>query len=171
MARRHLYFSREEDVQVLRDWHSDLDEYDHGGRARLRRAASPEEVLFEPAFMRLARALGQPFIRENQRLRLAAVAGLVAHVKEHDGSLSMPKQMGTAAENRGTSVVGEARFRRLLTTDDLTERYSQLLRIVALLGERQNLLDLADIASVWPPNMRQNWAFDYFAVAPESTKS
>ena len=148
-------------------WHGSL-EHDRGARARLRRAPTPDEVAYEPAFYRLLRDLSQSAGVEESRA-LAAVAGLAAQVEEHVAGASLATQMGTPRDRRqGAAPVSELRFRRLLTLEDPVERYAHLSRIIDLLGRRLNLLSLADAAYRFDPRTRQQWAYDYYRAAPST---
>src|ERR1700730_389273 len=115
--------------KALLEWHESLGE-DKGSRARLRRAATPEEVAFEPAFHRLLMRL-RPALHTDDpqmRLNLAAVAGLAAPGREHRAGVPLARQMGPSGARKGAGAppVSEHRFRRLLTTATLEDRYAQL---------------------------------------------
>jgi len=169
---RSLSFQKGPAGEKLLAWHRGLKEHDRGGRARLRRASSPAEVAYEPAYHHLLRALVPDLEPDDVPLRaaLAAVAGLAARVEEHVASAKLATQMGTPADKRaGSPPVSEPRFRRLLTLDDPAERFSHLARIVDLLGRRVNLLSLADAAYRWDATTRQQWAYDYYLAAPDRT--
>ncbi len=164
---------------ALLGWYASLAE-DRGARARLRRAATPDEVIFEPAFHRLLRSLerAEPplFLMGRERRRaLAALAGLAARVREHApapqaavaSASALARQMGTAGARNSSAgpAVSEQRFRRLLTTSHLDDRFFQLARVSHLLGDRIDLLSLADGVFDWDddPDLRQRWAYDYYA--------
>lgn len=163
------------------EWHASLEE-DRGARARLRRSAGPDEVIFERAFHRLLQSLerAEPplFLRIRERRRaLAALAGLAARVREHvpaprtavTHASALARQMGTAGARKGSMgpAVSEMRFRRLLTSTDLDDRFFQLARVIHLLGDRIDLLSLADGVFDWndDPDLRQHWAYDYYDAA------
>lgn len=165
---RSLSFLKDPAREKLLRWHESLKE-DRGARARLRRAPTPLEVVFEPAFYRLLSSLAPALDLDaaSEREALAAVAGLAARVEEHLPDASLATQMGRPREKRqGAAPVSELRFRRLLTLDDPVERFSHLSRIVDLLDRRLNLLSLADAAYRWGPTTRQQWAYDYYQAAP-----
>jgi CRISPR system Cascade subunit CasB len=156
--------------EVLLEWHKGLEQ-DKGSRARLRRAASPDDVIFEPSFHQLLAKLRPAFRVDDPRVRrnLAAFAGLAARVREHIEDFPLARQMGTsgARKNSDSLAVTEQRFRRLLTTPTLDARYSQLARMIHLLGHRIDLLSLADALCYWEtdPDLRQQWAYDYYQSA------
>ncbi|MDI6782176.1 MAG: type I-E CRISPR-associated protein Cse2/CasB, partial [bacterium] len=65
---------------ILYEWWNGL-EHNRGERAALRRAKSPAEVVFSPAYHQLLHQLQQKGYTVYCEA-LAAVAGLAAHVKE-----------------------------------------------------------------------------------------
>jgi CRISPR system Cascade subunit CasB len=167
MKRSFSHANHELRGKALCEWHESL-ENDRGSRARLRRAASPDEVIFEPSFHQLLTKL-RPVLRvDDPRVRrdLAALAGLAARVREHTGGIALARQMGTSGARRSSSgpAVSEQRFRRLLTTASLDARYAQLSRVIHLLGGKVDLLSLADAVCDWDadPDLRQQWAYDYY---------
>ena len=163
-------FSNSDPCAALVEWHQSL-EHDTGSRARLRRAASPEEVGFEPAFHRLLARLRPAFQVDDPGVRrnLAALAGLAARVREHTPRVPLARQMGTSGARKSSAApaVSEHRFRRLLTTVSLDDRYSQLARVIHLLGGRIDLCSLADAVCDWDDDadLRQHWAYDYYQAA------
>jgi CRISPR type I-E-associated protein CasB/Cse2 len=157
-------------AKVLLGWHGALAEHDRGGRAALRRAADPYEAVTEPAALRLLRALeAHPEIEIGARdhLSIAAVAALAARVDEHEGEASVAVQMAGSREGLDRPRVSTARFRRLLESPSLDDRFSQLARITRLLDHRLNLLDLAEALCSWGPGLRRRWAYDYYAIADQ----
>lgn len=59
---------------------------DHlGDRSTLRRANSITSVTLTPAYQRLCRSLGAAEWSASERDRLAAIVGLLSHVKSNDG--------------------------------------------------------------------------------------
>jgi CRISPR type I-E-associated protein CasB/Cse2 len=167
---RPLSFRRDpEAAATLLDWYRALPE-DPMARARLRRASNPVAIGYEPAYHRLLNGLlnalpGAERARLENRLGLAAVAGLAARVREHVPGASLAAQMARPLRP-GVPLVSEGRFRRLLAVVDPGERYGHLARIVQLLGERLDLLSLADAAYGFDPSLRQTWAYDYYASIP-----
>jgi CRISPR system Cascade subunit CasB len=164
---RPLSFRRDpETAAALLGWYRALPA-DPLARARLRRAPTPVEIGYEPVYHRLLHALlpGAEGERPEARLGLAAVAGLAARVREHVPGPSLAAQMARPVRT-GVPRVSEGRFRRLLAVEDPAERYSHLARIVQLLGERVDLLSLADAAYRFDPTTRQTWAYDYYASIP-----
>jgi CRISPR type I-E-associated protein CasB/Cse2 len=155
-------------AKVLLGWHSQLAEHDRGGRAALRRAAAPEVAVTLPAALRLLRRLeehDEVRIGPGDHLAVAALAALAARVEENDRGASFATQMAGSRTGLDRPRVSAGRFRRLLESDEPSERFSQLSRVVRLLDRRVNLLDLADAVCSWSPGLRRRWAYDYYAIA------
>lgn len=159
--------------KVLYTWYGYLDKQDRGGRARLRRAASPDAVVFVPAFHRLLADLGEAGFDvsgHRTRERLAAVAGLVARVEADDSTeKSVATQLGKPRGERRGPPVSRLRFSRLVAQSDLTDLYPVLARVLPLVDKRVNIASLADSVLSWGDVTRRRWAYDYFHVAPERT--
>jgi CRISPR system Cascade subunit CasB len=161
-----LYFKKEHrEGEILTQWWNSLQQ-DTGGRARLRRCHSPEEVMLEPAFHRLLNRLRslieQPDRAEAEIVRdmhrLATVAGLLAHVRRPDNR-SLADRM---AEKRGQRVlVSPLRFRRLLKVP-FEELYEAMIRMLRQLDETASLFDLANSVFYWGDKTRKRWALTYF---------
>ena len=161
---------------ILLDWWTAL-EADKGERAELKRAENPLRVAFSPAYHDLLHRLQEAGYRlgTGGRERLAVLAGLAAHVKQHtDNGRSLATQMGSPKPGSDKATVSELRFRRILATDDLDDLYTQLRRAISLLDGTANLIDLARVLFRWRPiaeqnpyDPRKNWAYDYYAAAPQ----
>jgi CRISPR system Cascade subunit CasB len=171
------YNTEDTSYTILLDWWTGL-EADKGERAELKRAESPLRVVFSPAYHDLLHRLQEAGYRlgAGSRERLAVLAGLAAHVKQHMANTrSFATQMGYSQPGSDKAPVSEFRFRRILATDDLGELYTQLRRTINLLDGSANLTDLARVLFRWRPIAEQNpydprkdWAYDYYAVAPHS---
>jgi len=162
-----IFTEGDESSGLLISWWEALDQ-DRGGRANLRRAASPSEVAFGPAFHKLlGRLRGKGyFVGTDPTVALAAVAGLAAHVKSHIGGASIAQQMATPKSPGAGARVSGLRLRRLLAVSDRDELYPLLLRVVRLLDGHVNLVSLANAAFWWNHRTKKNWAYDYYATAP-----
>jgi CRISPR system Cascade subunit CasB len=156
---------------VLDAWWRALDD-DRGGRAALRCAATPIEVMLVPAYHRLLHALREAGQRlpESRLTKLAAIAGIAACVREA-GSGSLGGDFGGAKSDK--AALTALRLRRLLACDDAQELYPQLRRAIALLGQRANVSEVASTVWYWSPlsenrpnDPRRRLAYDYYAVAP-----
>lgn len=163
---RRLSFWDNSAQEVLRRWRVDLDDNDRGGRSMLRRCASPADAVFVPAYHRLLRALGargfdvdrgQPKNLE----RIAAICALAARV-DHDPKRKLPRQMAEPRNPGGSAAVSNLRFNRLLAATEITELFPLLSRALQLIDGRADLASLAGSVYKWGPDIRQQWAFDYF---------
>jgi CRISPR system Cascade subunit CasB len=152
-------------AKALLAWHAELEP---GPRARLRRASTPTDVVFEPKFHELLHHLADlhpELDRADRREALAAVAGLASRVREHVPGRSLAGQLGVPAARKGGAAqppLSPLRFRRLLTLDRLEDRYLALGRVIRRLDGRVNLLSLADSVLSWNDHTRQQWAYDYY---------
>lgn len=148
---------------IVASWWEGLQQ-DNGGRAQLRRCKSPEEVMLEPAFHRLLNRMrglleseGSLPAEESYR-RLAAVAGLLSHVKtRNDKPLAARMAESQGSRPRFSSL----RFRRLMKEpfDDL---YPSMIRVIRQLDKTASLSDLANSVFYWGDKVRKEWALAYF---------
>lgn len=145
-----------------------------GALARLRRAdlsaAAMEEVTFD-LFRRLS-----PVVKLQRELlfeRTALIAAVLAHVREHDKSRKVAAAAGEKAGDQ--FVLHPLRLRRLFAAHTTADCLIVFRRLVALLGQRANVADLAESLFDWPDDLRGDkrrtrWAFDYYgagAAAPQ----
>jgi CRISPR system Cascade subunit CasB len=145
--------------EILQSWWKNL-ENDRAGRAILRRAASPTEVALTESYQRLFRRLRMAVeIPDYDRERLAAVAGLLAHVVKNE-SRSIPEAM-SARESGERPVVSELRFLRLLASPDIESLYTGMRRILPLMNHQADILALANDVLSWGDGVKKNWAYDY----------
>ena len=142
-------------LKELSGWWRELDQ-NRGLRAELRRARSITEVVMIPPFHFTGRKFAKFFPQRVDKLRLAMILGLLAHVKQPT-TLKLAKQMATGDRPR----VSELRFKRLLRyeRDDL---YQPLVRVIQLLDGQVNIGDLAKLCFYWGDNIRRELAFDYY---------
>lgn len=139
-------------------------EHDPGGRAGLRRADSVTTLMLCPPFQRLRQSLvghgwpdgtGPRWHDE----RLAAVAGLLAHVKETDDS-TLPRRMSDGEK----PAVSELRFLRLLESPDLDALFAGLRRALPMVQHRADVVALADDVLHFHADdghVRKRWAYAY----------
>ena len=149
--------------EILAAWWEALQQ-DSGGRARLRRCKSPDEVMLEPAFHRLVNRIQQLAGKSGEELsdsdlyRLAAIAGLLAHVTGKDNK---PLAERMADSKGGRPLFSSLRFRRLLK-EPLHELYPAMIRVIRQLDKKANLYDLANSVFYWGDAVRKRWALAYF---------
>lgn len=151
--------------QVLVEWWNNLED-NRGDRAALRRAASIDQVMFNPAFHRLWRSLrGTPWQRAE---RVALVAALAARVREHRPEKTFAAQLGTPPRGREKAALSGLRFRRLLQAKASDELLQGCSRAIAMCGHKVNLLNLAESVYWWGDGVQKKWAFDYYDANPSA---
>ncbi len=148
------------DFSSILTWWNSLKE-DKGGRAELRRAHNPVEVVFLPAYYRLYGKCNAPNINKEA---LACVAGLCAHVKENQGR-KFAEQMVECKPGSKNSKISSLRFRRLLTVVDREELYLSMIRIIRQLGGTVNVVDLAKTVYWWNEKTKKELSYAYYANA------
>jgi CRISPR system Cascade subunit CasB len=158
----HYTFNKE----ALRRWWKTLDDY-RGRRAQLRRCHTLDEVMHKLAFQAYARPrlLGSGVRGSDEQL--AAVAGLLAHIRDHAPEhKSFAAQMATSDSAGGRPPVSEMRFRRLLRKESRAALYKPLRRVLYILGTppRANIFEVAQDVIYWGDAVRRRWAEDYYAV-------
>jgi CRISPR system Cascade subunit CasB len=159
-----LSFTQNETArEALLSWWRELKEA-RGDLAELRRALNPVEIAFCPAFHRLLHILRH--VRKVSPNSLAVVAGVLAHVKEHDAGNSFPAQMASPKQPGGPARVSGLRFRRLLQIGDRDELFLPLIRTIRLTEGRVNILSLADSIYFWGERVRRDWAYAYYEQSP-----
>lgn len=148
---------------VLRAWWSGLDD-DRAARAELRRAHDITAVSLTPAYQRAYRRLqsagwdvaGPSPLND----RLAAVIGLLAHVKT-DGEKSPPEAMSKDSGGADRPPVSPLRFQRLLEAPDLDALFSGLRRALPLVNHQISITALANDVLFWGDKVKKNWAYAY----------
>ena len=150
-------------------------------RAHLRRANTPDDILFVEAFHRFMRInlLPESLKTEHNWIAMAMIAGALAHCKrEADSDDSFAQQLARPQEKGGKAPVSELRFAQLQKSRDYEEFYRRLLRVIRLVGGNVNVLSLANSILHWHREHRfgvdriptkrlaVNWARDYFDAAP-----
>ena len=162
-ATRFSFSTNPEAQKVLLDWWKGLDQA-RGDRAELRRAATPMEVAFCPAFHRLLQSLRR--FSSPAPASLAVAVGVLAHIKENDPGGVFAVQMARPKTGSDRARVSGRRFRRLLKVSEREELYQPIIRTIRLLGGQANISSLADDIYFWGENVRKNWAYAYYETAP-----
>ena len=159
-----IRFNKETAIgKVLFDWWERLDD-DRGSRAVLRRASTITAVSLTPPYHRLYRRLrvagwaeeANPYRND----RLAAVVGLLAHVKQDDEH-SLAKGMSRRDEAGDRPCVSELRFRRLLESPDLDALFIGMRRVLPLMHHGVNVFGLANDLVHWGDEVKKRWAYSY----------
>ena len=126
--------------------------------ARMRRAATPLEVMQEPEALRLIQRL--PYRSE---YRVAVLAGVLAHVRETDDR-SVARRIGRdSLDDDQSALVSENRFRRLLQVED-SELMEGMRRLVRMNKGKLNVHDLSAAILYWGDGVKKRWIFDYYGV-------
>ena len=142
-------------------WWQGLEE-DHASRAVLRRCATLDAVTLSDAYQRFYRymlACGWPEdASEWQRDKLAAIAGLLAHVKTDD-TQRLPIKMSELTGDR--PLVSELRFRGLLKIETIDDLFISLRRTLPLMGYQASVEQLARDVYWWNDDTKKRWAYSY----------
>lgn len=133
---------------------------DRAAQARLRRCRRPIEALMVPAALSLVVRLPS-----HDPDHVAALAAVLAHVREDDGAQTIARAIGRAAFNQEDSAkLSEGRFRRLMQSESAEELQRAMTRLMDFMGQRASVRDLADAMLYWTDTRRRRWTFDYYAV-------
>ena len=145
--------------EILHDCWLDIHRQ-RGARAQLCRSKNADDIILLPVFQRACHRF-RPFFQQEDHweYRLAAVIGLLAHVRTTTGARLARQMAGDPP------VVSELRFRRLLQKDR-RELFVALIRILRMLNHRANLYDLANSVYYWGDRTKRDWAFAYFPHTP-----
>lgn len=148
--------------QTLLRWWQGLDT-NRGDRAELRRAHNLTAIALTSAYQHLYRTLlsyGWPEADKPENNwrneRLAAIAGLLAHVK-NPNERSLPVIMSEGER----PPFSELRFRRLLESSSIDEVFSGLRRALPLVAYQANVLELANDVLFWSDDVKKRWAYTY----------
>ncbi|MEX2480760.1 MAG: type I-E CRISPR-associated protein Cse2/CasB [Gammaproteobacteria bacterium] len=157
-------------------WWRDLhpDEKGHGGDrgalARLRRAATPSDVLAEPDAISLyGRLAGRPYDRRTAE-NVAILAGVLPAIRfnPQSGRLQFAQALGLRSdggwpEKGDRRTMSPLRFGALMRARSPEERMRQLRTALALLGDRPfDIARFADDVWRWSESIRQHWIFEYY---------
>lgn len=130
--------------------------------ARIRRAATPIDVMQEPEALRLIERLPR------NPERVAVLAGTLAFVRETD-ERSVAQAIGRSSlDDEDSALMSEGRFRRLLQTQD-TELMDAMRRLARMAKGKLNVRDLSSAILDWGDRYRgdrlkRRWIFDYYHV-------
>ena len=159
-----IQFNKETAIgKVLFNWWERLED-DRASRAILRRASTITAVSLSPPYHRLYQRLreagweseAKPYHKD----RLAAVVGLLAHVK-HNDQRALAKSMSLRDEGGDRLCVSELRFRRLLESPDVDALFIGLRRVLPLMKHGVNVFALANDLVHWGDTVKKSWAYEY----------
>lgn len=144
---------------LLLRWWQGL-ENDKGARAELRRAHDLTAVALTAAYQQFYRqALNAGWPEDAapwQNERLAAIVGLLAHVKSNDGRKLA--EIMSEGERPAFSVL---RFRRLLEAPTLDDVFLSLRRALPIIGHQANVHQIANDLLHWGDKTKKEWAYAY----------
>lgn len=143
---------------ILRWWQG--LENDKGGRAELRRAHDLTSVALTAAYQRFYRQAlhagwpenAAPWLNE----RLAAIVGLLAHVKSNDA-----RKLAEIMSDGERPAFSVLRFRRLLEAPTLDDVFLSLRRALPIIGHQANVHQIADDLLHWGDKTKKEWAYAY----------
>lgn len=145
---------------------------DRGVFARLRRCHTVMDALTEQATIGLKQRCNVQ--NNNDLLRVGLVAAVLCHVRGDNPEDCNGRLIGLVEpENEATALCKIARFRRLLAAETPDECLRAFRRLVALMGGRVNVKDMASALWDWPvfpgqeeraKQKRINWIRDYWDV-------
>lgn len=169
--------------KVLHQWWHDLHhdtfnqdgllirKADRASSAILRRCATLDAVALSDSYQRFYRYMlacnAWPADAENwQKDKLAAIAGLLAHIKT-EGTQRLPIQMSELDGDR--PQVSELRFRDLLKIETSDDLFVSLRRVLPLIEKKQNadpnkktnINQLANDVYFWGDDIKKQWAYSY----------
>ena len=126
--------------------------------ARMRRAATPLEVMQEPEALRLITVL------PHNPDKVAMLAGVLAFVRESD-TMRVARAIGRKSlDDDRSAILSESRFRRLLQAQR-HELMDHMRRLVKICKYKVNVYDLSDAVLYWSDPVRKRWIFNYYSVA------
>ena len=125
--------------------------------ARMRRAATPVEVMQEPEALRLIARLPK------NPSRVAMLAGILAFVREYDGQCVARAVGRRELDDDKSALLSESRFRRLLQ-EPAGELMEPMRRLVRMTKGTLNVHDLSRSVLYWGDGVKKRWIFDYYAV-------
>ena len=147
-----------------------------GWRAELRRAVQPADILLCSGFRSLYFDLaGTRWIKEENLLGIAGVAGVIAHIEVNDDGHTFAEQCALPIEGRDSPRVSELRFSQLQKSRSFDELFMRMRRAIQLLRKKTNVVSVADSVLHWfrerelgdvytKPRDRilVRWGLDYF---------
>jgi CRISPR system Cascade subunit CasB len=152
---------------IVHAWWRDLTRADEPGKpsrrgelAELRRCKTLEEVYFAPAFQALYHRIAAGGWRDKPRL--AAVAGVLSHVRAEPETPVFAQHLARAPQPGDGPPVSEQRFRRLVAYKTLPELFGPLIRVLHLVGDAAPVRNLARGIYGWNDKTRSDWNFRYY---------
>lgn len=137
---------------------------DRAALARLRRASSWIEAAAEPQTIVLFNQLEKKSEHSPKIERVAVLASVLAHVREDDKqNRSVAGVIGAPPDKGDEALLKPLRLRRLLAAKDEEAILTAFRRLVAIMGGKANVADLAWNILTWDSERtRMKFAFDYW---------
>jgi CRISPR system Cascade subunit CasB len=162
------------DATVIKWWREMQPASEHEGEpnrrgelAELKRCKTLAEIVLVPHFQVLRRELQAAGY--GNLPACAAVAGVLAHVKAHNGEQAFAAQLAQPKPKGNTPRVSELRFRRLLKAKPYEELFIDLVRILPLVDHSAPVAQLAQDIYYWGDRTRRDWTFAYYDALNESS--
>lgn len=147
--------------EILMTWRKDLARHT-AARAELRRAQTPLDVArigyFHVLISRLREADYNVNLYNSDAVAIAAA--LVARIRYYNGRSTFAKQM--SEKRRGTPLISKMRLKRILDAEEHEDIVRELSSAIRIMGERANILDLADGIVNWNDRVRRDWLYRYY---------
>ncbi|MGG5811248.1 type I-E CRISPR-associated protein Cse2/CasB [Falsiroseomonas sp. CW058] len=143
---------------------------DRAALARLRRCATVEEAMIEPATIDLYRRCGADDPADLVAVALAAA--VLAHLRADAGGPPVARQLGPDQPDKPeTAILKPLRFRRLLEATTAEEGLPAFRRLLALADGKVNATDLARALLDWTnphraAEVKRRWTFAYWNADP-----
>lgn len=139
---------------------------DRAALARLRRCSSVLEAAVEPATAKLFKALSINRNDDERLDRAAALAAVLAHVRDSRGSRIAIAIGAPAGGEAKDALLKPSRFRTLMAARTGDELMTSFRRVVAILDRTANVRDLSRVVLGWTDDEagdrhRTRFAFDY----------
>jgi CRISPR type I-E-associated protein CasB/Cse2 len=162
---------------INKDGAEDRDKADRQARAEFRRVGSIASDSGHTVDLVRAFAVEQ---FHDLRTRVAKHGGLVsdenialataalAHV---DRDVGDGKDTAALLGEGDTPLLAEARFKRLIRTDDPTELLPQVIRAIKILGKSAPVGELGSSLLLWGPTVKKRWAFRYWQKPYEAVEA
>ena len=147
--------------EILMTWRKELPKHT-AARAELRRAQTPLDVAqvgFYHVLIRRLREAGYG-VNSYSSDRVAVAAALIARIRYHNGRSPFAKQM--AELRRGTPLISKVRLKRILAAEENEDVVRELSSAIRIIGERANIIDLADGVVNWNDRTRRDWLYKYY---------
>lgn len=141
---------------------------DPGTLARLRRASTPVQAAAEARTITLYRRLVGDDYRRGELERVATLAAVIAHIRKDPGSAKPTARLLGEGED---PIMSPLRFSSLIAARDAGETLRGFRQVVALLGGKAPVADMATALFDWTHPIRgeirkTRWLFEYHAATP-----